>query len=41
MIDQIRQIDPDYMSHENVPMLFSNITNWKGRPFMSIVDFVD
>ena len=41
VIDLIRQNDPEYMSNENVPMFFSNITNWKGVPFTRLVDFVD
>ena len=28
------------MSNEEVPMLFSNATNWIGKPFMRIEDYL-
>ena len=28
------------MSNEHLPMLFSNATNWKGKPFMKLIDFI-
>ena len=37
----IRQNDADYKSHEDVPMLFSNATNWKGRPFVRLADYIE
>lgn len=40
VIELIRQNDPDYMSHPDVPMLFSNATNWRGKPFMKLIDFI-
>lgn len=39
-MDHIRQHDAGYKDHEEVPMLFSNATNWKGKPFMKLLDFV-
>jgi len=41
VIDMIRKNDPNYMDNPDVPMLFSNITNWKGVPFVSFIDFMD
>lgn len=41
MIDSIRKHDADYMSNEDVPMFFSNSTNWKGRPFMKLTSFIE
>ena len=40
IISSIRQHDKSYMSHADVPMLFSNATNWKGMPFKKLRDFV-
>ena len=40
VIDKIRQHDEHYMSHEDLPMLFSNATNWKGVPFMRLIDWL-
>ena len=40
VIDMIRNHDTDYMANPEVPMLFSNATNWKGKPFMPLSDFV-
>ena len=28
------------MNHPDVPMLFSNATNWQGKPFMKLVDYL-
>ena len=42
VVDQVRLHNPDtYMDNEDVPVLFSNITNWKPKPFMTILDFLD
>lgn len=40
VIDTIRKHDKQYKSNEDVPMLFSNTTNWKGKPFMRLQDFL-
>jgi len=40
VIDLIRQNDPRYQENESVPLLFSNCTNWQGKPFMRISEFV-
>ena len=40
VLDMIKKHDTNYMSNEEVPMLFSNKTNWKGKPFMTMYDFV-
>ena len=29
------------MDYEDVPVLFSEATNWKPRPFMTLFDFLD
>ena len=40
-MDLIRQHDAEnYMAHPEAPMLFSNVTNWRGRPFMRLKDFI-
>ena len=42
MIDIIRELNPDtYMEDENVPVLFSSETDWKPRPFMTLLDFLE
>ena len=41
VIDLIRTNDPNYKANEEVPMLFSNCTNWQGRPFMRLTEFVN
>lgn len=40
IIGMIRNNDPDYKGNPEVPMLFSNATNWRGRPFVRLYDFV-
>ena len=40
LVEMIRQHDPEYMSNPNLPLLFSNATNWKGKPFMKLIDFI-
>lgn len=29
------------MSNSEVPMLFSNGTNWRGKPFLLLNDFIE
>ena len=31
----------DYMSFEEAPVMFSKCTNWKPRPFVPLLDFLD
>ena len=40
IIDLVRQNDENYMDNDTVPMLFSNATNWVGKPFMKLMDFM-
>ena len=40
IIDLVRQNDENYMGNDTVPMLFSNATNWVGKPFMKLMDFM-
>lgn len=41
LVDLIRINNRDYMKRDQVPILYSNCTNWRGRPFKRLVDFVD
>lgn len=40
IMEHIRETDPCYMGHQEVPMLFSNATNWRGRHFVKLRDFI-
>lgn len=40
VIQKIRQHDENFMGHPDVPMLFSNATNWYGQPFMRLIDYL-
>ena len=42
LVDTIRDKNPDsYVDHPELPIYFSTSTNWKGRPFMPLLDFID
>ena len=42
IVDQIRLHNPStYMDHPDVPVMFSNVTNWRPKPFMHILTFLD
>ena len=42
IVDSIRIHNPGtYMDHPEVPVMFSNITNWRPKPFMHILTFLD
>ena len=40
LLDLIRQNDETHLEYPDVPMLFSNCTNWRGRPFMKVSEFM-
>ena len=42
LVDTVRELNPDtYMNDPEVPVLYSNETRWKPRPFMTLLDFLD
>ena len=42
LVEKIRLHNPEsYLASEDVPVLFSNITNWRPRPFITLMDFLD
>ena len=41
-MNNVREINPDtYMDYPAVPVLFSDETYWKPRPFMTLLDFLE
>ena len=41
LVSNIRSFDPNYKGNPDVPMLFSNATNWVGKPMIPLADFID
>ena len=35
-----RDIDQDFGEHPGVPVLFTQSTDWKGRPFIRLLDLI-
>ena len=42
LVNTVRELNPDtYMNDPEVPVLYSQETDWKPRPFMTLIDFLD
>ena len=42
LVQTIRNQHSDtYLNNPEVPVIFSNITNWYPKPFMSVLDFLN
>ena len=42
LVDTIRLHNQEsYLDHPEAPVMFCNATNWKPKPFMTLIDFLD